>query len=364
MTTATRARRTTTRTASRRRATRACRDPAACRSSATARDDDGDCAIDEDASGVRFQVEDFIETPSVARPADVIRQCLAVPPIAEEAQETFTLQGNLDLAGGVLDDMAVEVGPSTDTTIDLGIVWRERAPDGTSAIGFRRATLELVCTCAEPAGGPCDATCGAPLTSIVGLVDATSPQQVTAGPGDYGAPSIAFASAGFLEERLGRDGQTLATPETGGGWFVAWLDEASDLAARTVRVRRFAARDGLAIEPCEAPATCGYEITEDPTLRGAFPASPNFPLVFPDLRLGDALCLLRPGQLAAHQRRPAALRRHHRRPRHRVGSATESVRGRRRSRPRRSFDPTTAARGRGAPCLRDRGGSSSRPRGA
>ncbi|MEO0325497.1 MAG: MopE-related protein [Myxococcota bacterium] len=249
-------------------------------------DDDGDCAVDEAPDGLRFGIEDFIDTPSVSRPAEVIRQCLAVPPIAAEAQETFTLQGNLDLPGGVIDDVAVEVGPSTNSFIDLGIVWRERTPEGTAVIGFRRATLELSCACLAPASPTCDDGCTRPQLSIASLRDATTPQRVTAGPGTYGPPSIAFARAGFLEPQLARDGTTLATPAEGGGWFVSWLDDAVG-GGTTVRVRRFAARDGLAIEPCESPETCGYEITEDPTLRGALPALPDFPVVFPDLRLGS-----------------------------------------------------------------------------
>ena len=249
-------------------------------------DDDGDCAVDEAPEGISFGAEDFIDTPAVVRPADVVRQCLAVPPIAAAAQETFTLQGNLDLPEGIVDDVSVEIGPVTEDTIDLGIVWRERAPDGTSVLGFRRATLELSCTCREPEGASCGGGCSRGRISIVGLVDATTPQRITAGPGDYGPPSIAFARAGFLEERLSREGRTLETPEEGGGWFVSRLAAASSGAERTVRVRRYAARDGLAIEPCETPETCGYEITEDPTLRGARPALPDFPVVFRDLRLG------------------------------------------------------------------------------
>ncbi|MEM1414553.1 MAG: MopE-related protein [Myxococcota bacterium] len=245
-----------------------------------AEDDDGDCAVDESlGNAISIADVDLLPVRSSQRPPEVIRQCMTVPPIAAEELREFTLQGNLDLADGVVDDLAIAIGPATDESVTLGITWRERGPGGRSLIGFRSAILDLECECRIGTVSTCDVGCAEESRRIVALNDATPPQRVTVEEGDYGAQAIAYAPAGFLDERLARDGTTLEMPAEGGGWFVTWT--APDGASREVRVRRFAARDGLAIEACtEEP--CGYGIVEDTTLRGGRPPVASSPLLFED----------------------------------------------------------------------------------
>ncbi len=208
------------------------------------RDDDRDCAIDEDSP--RIQAADLIDTPEQERPKEVVRQCIEEPPFPD--LPATVVEGALGF--GIMDDVSI-AGTSfaRGNEIAIGVAWREKSETdpSQSKIGFRILRFETTCTCLMPGTVECSSPlCSESTITQIEFVGATDPVEVTNGMARYGPPHISYAPSGVVVAGTERRGRSV---DRDGGFVVVYSQPQSsdDMVFRSAAMlRTFAEYDGLA----------------------------------------------------------------------------------------------------------------------
>lgn len=213
------------------------------------RDDDQDCAIDEDSP--RLRPADLLDTPEQERPREVVRQCLEEPAFPELPAQV--VEGGL--GWGIMDDISIAGTTfARGNEIAIGVAWREQSETDASMsrIGFRVLRFETDCTCLMPGTVECgDTLCSESTIESIAFIGATDPVEVTVAPGNYGPPHVSYQPRGVIVAGTTRSGREV---ERDGGFVVVYTQPQSsaDMVFRdAAMVRSFAEHDGLARD-----ATC------------------------------------------------------------------------------------------------------------